>query len=189
VKKLPTTLLSALILLFMAIGMIACTEPQEEESAILNQEITSHEGEPILVGPITRAGLEQGTYNTWFSSEYSNYSLDSISLDSIGDRIAEVSVAIYLGTWCSDTQREVPRFFKLLDYLNYDSEKVTLIGLDNHPDRDLQSPGGEEKGKDINYVPTFIFSKDGHELGRIIETPNETLEIDLLRILATQKTG
>jgi hypothetical protein len=189
VKKLPTTLLSALILFFMAIGMIACTEAQQEEPGILNQEITSHEGEPILVGPITRAGLEQGSYNTWFSSEYGNYSLDSIRLDSIGDRFAEVSVAIYLGTWCSDTQREVPRFFKLLDYLNYDAAKVTLIGLDNHPDRDLQSPGGEEKGKDINYVPTFIFSKDGHELGRIIETPNETLEIDLLRILATQKTG
>ena len=184
-KKSPTTILSTLILFFMAIGMIACTEAQQEESAILNQEIISHEGEPILVGPITRAGLEQGTYNTWFSFEYGYYTLDSISLDSIGDRIAEVSVAIYLGTWCSDTQREVPRFFKLLDYLNYDSEKVTMIGLDNHPDRDMQSPGGEEKSKDINFVPTFIFSKDGNELGRIIEIPDETLEIDLLRILAT----
>ena len=188
-KKSPTPLLSTLILFFIAIGMIACTETQEEESATLNQEITSQEGEPILVGPITRAGLEQGTYNTWFSSEYDSYTIDSVSLDSIGDRLAEVSVAIYLGTWCSDTQREVPRFFKLLDYLNYDSENVTLIGLDNHPDRDLQSPGGEEKGKDINYVPTFIFSKEGKELGRIIETPNETLEVDLLGVLGTLEAG
>ena len=173
----------------MAIGMMACAEAPLEESAMLNQEITSHEGEPILVGPITRAGLEQVTYNAWFSHEYGHYTLDSISLDSIGDRMAEVSVAIYLGTWCSDTQREVPRFFKLLDYLNYDSKKVVMIGLDHHPDRNLQSPGGEEKGKDINYVPTFIFSKGGNELGRIIETPDETLEIDLLRILVTPKTG
>ena len=188
-KQSPTPLLSTLILFLLVIGMLACTEPQQEESTTLNYEIISYEDEPILVGPINRAGLEQGTYNSWFSYEYDYYTLDSISLDSIGNRMAEVSLAIYMGSWCSDTQREVPRFFKLLDYLNYDSEKVTMIGLDNHPDRDMQSPGGEEKGQDINYVPTFIFSKDGNEIGRIIETPNETLEKDLLRILAMQKTN
>lgn len=184
-KKTPTPLLSMLILFCMTIGMIACTENQQEASVTFNQEIISHDGESILAGPITRVGLEQGTYNTWFSTEYDYYTLDSISLDSIEDRIAEVSIAIYLGTWCSDTQREVPRFLKLLDYLDYDSQKVTMIGVDSHPDHGLQSPGGEEKGKDIQFVPTFIFSKDGKELGRIIEVPNESLEKDLLRIMTT----
>ena len=35
----------------------------------------------------------------------------------------------------------------------------------------------------IKRVPTFIFYKEGKEIGRIIESPNETLEKDFLKIV------
>jgi hypothetical protein len=35
----------------------------------------------------------------------------------------------------------------------------------------------------IERVPTFIIMNEGIEIGRIIETPEETLEADLLKIL------
>ena len=36
---------------------------------------------------------------------------------------------------------------------------------------------------DIKLVPTFIFTDQGEETGRIIETPVETLERDFLNVL------
>ena len=47
---------------------------------------------------------------------------------------------------------------------------------------DKDTPEGLEEGMDIQYVPTIILFKNGEELGRIVESPVETLEKDLLKI-------
>jgi len=39
-----------------------------------------------------------------------------------------------------------------------------------------------EKQK-IEKIPTFIFIMNGKEIGRIIESPNESLEKDMLKII------
>ncbi|MEJ2614863.1 MAG: hypothetical protein P8Z35_07895 [Ignavibacteriaceae bacterium] len=39
----------------------------------------------------------------------------------------------------------------------------------------------------IELVPTIIFYKDEKELGRIVETPNDSLEKDILKILTGDK--
>lgn len=41
----------------------------------------------------------------------------------------------------------------------------------------------EVDGLNINFVPTFIFYTNEIEVGRIIETPDVTLEIDFENIL------
>ena len=38
---------------------------------------------------------------------------------------------------------------------------------------------------EIELVPTFILDYNGEEIGRIIESPEESLEKDLLRIIST----
>ncbi|MEM1407485.1 MAG: hypothetical protein AAGG59_11970, partial [Bacteroidota bacterium] len=45
------------------------------------------------------------------------------------------------------------------------------------------SPGREESGQNIHRVPTFIFHKNGEEIGRIVESPKESLEVDMLKIV------
>ena len=84
-----------------------------------------------------------------------------------------------MGTWCSDSRREVPRIIKILDQLDFDENNLQLINLD----RKKQSPNSEEKDKTIKFVPTFILSKNEIEIGRIIEFPIVTLESDILNIL------
>lgn len=44
---------------------------------------------------------------------------------------------------------------------------------------------GEEWGLQILRVPTFIFYKNGKEQHRIIESPNRSLELDMLQITTT----
>ena len=51
-------------------------------------------------------------------------------------------------------------------------------------DRDKKTPTGSATGNGITNVPTFIFYKDGKEVNRIVESPVEFLEDDILAILS-----
>jgi hypothetical protein len=44
-------------------------------------------------------------------------------------------------------------------------------------------PDGSATDSGIEYVPTFIFSKNGKEINRIVEFPIFSLEKDMLDIL------
>ncbi len=82
---------------------------------------------------------------------------------------------VYFGSWCSDSRREVPRFLKILDRASPASLKVRFYGLD----RTKKEPARLVRRGAIERVPTFILRVDGREVGRIVETPQTTLEHDL----------
>jgi thiol-disulfide isomerase/thioredoxin len=93
---------------------------------------------------------------------------------------AGTSFLVFFGTWCSDSRREVPHFLKIADDCGIDSSRIRLYGLD----RSKKSRDGLTEKYHIDRVPTFIFLKDGDEIGRITEKPTGTLEADMLAILA-----
>jgi thiol-disulfide isomerase/thioredoxin len=151
----------------------------------LNQEITSHEEELILVGQIDLQGLSAEPYSIWFNQNYKDYTVDLGSV--YGIELEDINIKLFLGTWCPDSQLQVPQFYKILTELEFDKSKLEMISLDNHPDRDLQSPQHEEEGLNIEFVPTIIFYRDGVEIGRIVEFPVRTLERDLESIIGKGK--
>ncbi len=134
---------------------------------------------PLLLGEVERAQLERGPYAEWFSEHYENYESDSLIVRDLKAAFGDVSVSVFIGTWCGDTKRQLPRLFHLLDELALDNVEVTLVGLD----RDKVGPSGEERTAGIHHTPTVIVRRAGAELGRIIETPVESLERDLLKII------
>ncbi len=154
----------------------------------VNRQITSYEGEPILVGKIDRTGLQSPPYDRWFAPEYDNYAVDREALAPVEGTLRDTEVLLFMGTWCEDSQMQVPQFYRILDAVNYDRRQLTVVSLDNHPDRYKTSPGQEEKGWDIHSVPTFIFLRNGKELGRIVEFPEKTLEKDIATILGAGRS-
>jgi hypothetical protein len=82
---------------------------------------------------------------------------------------------VYFGSWCSDSRREVPRFLRILDRASPARLKVRYYGLD----RTKKEPARLVRRGAIERVPTFILRADGREVGRIVETPQTTLENDL----------
>ncbi len=133
----------------------------------------------ILYGFATTEIFSDPQFSSWYSNEYSTYLPNNSFVDSLGHLLDDVSITIILGTWCKDSRREVPRFIKLINSLNFPLNKLTIIGVN----RTKESPeAGVPKGF-VEYVPTFIVYRAGNEIGRIIESPNESLEKDLYLII------
>lgn len=136
-------------------------------------------GKPMLIGYCTRAALSDSSFSWWFNSNYIMYEVDSTALEGAAARLKDDSITVVMGTWCSDSKMEVPRFYKILDYLGYPSDKVKLLMVG----RDKKAKGNETEGLNIERVPTFIFYREGKELGRIVEYPQESLDKDMVKIL------
>lgn len=158
---------SIFIVLFFSIITLAQTTNQ----CVIDQK----SGKPMLVGLCDRTAFQDTSFAWWFNSEYDNYELDRETLSKIKIDSEFQSITIVMGTWCSDSRREVPRFYKILDSLNFPSAKVKLIMVD----RKKEASGIDISSLKMELVPTMIFYNDGLEVGRIIETPKETLEKDL----------
>jgi thiol-disulfide isomerase/thioredoxin len=94
---------------------------------------------------------------------------------------------VFLGTWCGDSKREVPRFYKVLDAAKFHENQLQVIAVNKTEESYKQSPNHEEKGLNIHRVPTFIFYKNGKEVNRIVESPVETFERDIHEIIIEKK--
>ena len=96
---------------------------------------------------------------------------------------ADLEVKILFGTWCHDSEREVPRMLKLLAASGVKEENISLISLDIRK----EEPEGRAKALGVKYTPTFIFFSSGRELGRIIEQPTASLADDLAAIASAAR--
>lgn len=132
-------------------------------------------GKEIIVGFYTRDIL---LLPEW-EDEYFNYDVDAIAADQIIPLIENIEIKIVGAVWCSDSREQIPRFYKILDYLAFPEDDIELIFVD----RNKSGLTDEVNGLGIDLVPTFIFYKNNEELGRIIEAPYESLELDMLSIL------
>ena len=92
---------------------------------------------------------------------------------------ADLEVKILFGTWCHDSEREVPRMLKLLAASGVREENISLIALDIRK----EEPQGRAKALDVRFTPTFVFFSDGIELGRIVERSTESLQADIKAIV------
>lgn len=164
-------------------GQSAASLPAQKP-VTMNQEIISHEGMPIMVGPINRQGLLGDNYQQWFTPNYDAYKVDTTTLLPYKKTIKGLDMLVFMGTWCEDSQGQVPQFYRILDWVGYPEKNLRVVSLDNHPDRYKKAPNGEEAGWMIESVPTFIFLKDGREIGRIVEYPSASLEKDMAYMLA-----
>jgi hypothetical protein len=151
------------------------------------QKIKDASGNEQLLGACSRKAMQQKPFSTWFQSNYDSYVVDSATCRFVEPLLKDKMITIFLGTWCSDSRREVPRVMKMLDCCNFPAGQLQLIMVSNQDSMYKQSPHHEEFGRNIVRVPTMIIEEAGKEKGRIVEYPVVSLEKDLLRILRNEK--
>nr|WP_299388074.1 thioredoxin family protein [Allomuricauda sp.] len=165
----------------MLTGLVLLTAFSQAQS--INNEIELENGKKFLLGKIDQDGLQQEPYANWYNNGYNNYVVDQTLINLFKSKLKDYHVKLFLGTWCGDSKREVPRFLKILKAAQFPMDQIDIVALDRRSGKVKTSPTGEERGLHIIRVPTMLFYKNGREVNRIVESPIETLEEDMAQIL------
>ena len=172
------TIIFLSILLFFS-----CKTKVSDSKKETNKVIENKEENINIIGYFDRNELQKNPYALWFDENYKNYDLDELTAKKIKPLIKNFEITVFMGTWCEESQKDIPGFFKLYDYIKADNDKIQLIGMSEQK----TTPQNYEKGLEIFNVPTYIFKKNGKEINRIVEFPVETLEKDIFKILSGQE--
>jgi tetratricopeptide (TPR) repeat protein len=173
-----------IFMMVLCVAAISCSQHILPSSTpITNAEIKNADGDTILSGHCSVSILQTQPYKKWFDESYENYIVDTQTALLTKPLLENKNVEIFLGSWCSDSKREVPRLLKVLQTVDFDTSHLQLIFVDDASNAYKQSPQHEEAGRNIHHVPAMIFYDEKKEVGRIIESPNVSLEKDMLEIL------
>ena len=164
-----------LFLLLFTINFTSIIFAQDYNTIMLDDESEK----PMLIGYCTREAFDDTSFSEWWNREYDLYEVDAKNAEELKTHFEDVEIKLVMSTWCSDSRREVPRFYKILDEIGYPSENVSLINVN----RDMAGLADEVDDVDIHFVPTIIFYMNDEEVGRIVEMPYESLEKDMLEIV------
>ena len=138
----------------------------------------THEKNDYAVGEIKQEQLL--TQYDAFLENYQNFELDALQKKQIKYWPADLKVEVYFGTWCHDSEREVPHLLKALQ--SYQQVNVTLIALDFNK----KDPQGRAQKMKVKYTPTFVVYLAGKEIGRIVERPNQSLVDDISLMITNE---
>ncbi len=164
-------------------------EPAEQaaeavEPAAEPEEPKEEKVPPSLLGPVTREEIEAAE-PTWVEAL-----IEAIPDPEAAAALAEVGsgaeLVVYFGTWCSDSKRELARFWRALDETGgLVPFEIEYIAVDRRDER----PPELERDLDLRYVPTFIVRRGGEEVGRMVEESPGGIEHDLLALLSGTAAG
>jgi len=146
----------------------------------INNTITDAKSDKdYLIGVCNKDGFQKVGFNNYYDTAYSNYVPDPEILNELSQKIAGLSITIVMATWCHDSHLQVPRFYKILDQLKFPVENIQLICVDK------EKRAGKLSISELNIkrVPTIIFLRTDEEQGRIIESPEKSLEKDMLKYI------
>lgn len=140
-----------------------------------------------LWGKTTIDSLQKEPYSSWFTKNYNEYNPDDQTISQLKSiSTKDISIKIFMGTWCGDTKRELPKLIKVLNEIHFPKSNIEIYAVSSEEGYYKQSKNREEKEYQIFRVPTFIILKKEIEINRIVELPVYSIEADLLAILSGQ---
>lgn len=175
-RYIPLVALGGLVLVLLGIAVpVPLLEAADSEA--------DDEDLPVLVGQVTREEIVSAVPDWVHAQVEAEIDEDAARALAI---VPPAEITVYLGTWCSDSRREVPRLWKALDatggMVPFSVDYVAV-------DEDKREPAEHLEGVDLEFVPTFVVRRDGEELGRVVEVAVDGIERDLLRLLTGEARG
>jgi dienelactone hydrolase len=147
------------------------------------------DGAKVVLGEVTRENVVSNIAG--WDEEYFTYKPDEAILGELGGHLDGVSLIVVFGTWCSDSHREVPRLWKVLDTIGFPAESLKMIAVERASvtadavlSQDIVDWSKNVRAYyQIKAVESIIVYRGGAEIGRIVEAPSKSIEADLLDIL------
>ena len=168
-----------IILMFLLVSFVC--NAAKSQVIIANDNNTCSEDKNMIIGETTLEQLEQNP-EFWieYLKYYTSYTVDMVKLDEISSILTnrKINITAVIGTWCGDTKEQFPIMQKILDKLKNSDITIKYLGVnrDKLADKDISN-------LEIEFVPTFIFYENSRELGRIVETPETSMEDHIIKIL------
>jgi thiol-disulfide isomerase/thioredoxin len=174
-----------LVLLLTPARPLAAQEPGVASSDSGADTVIETKPDPsVLVGRVTRDQVEAAVPN-WVRAEI-EAEVDPAAAAALAHVPPGAEVTVYLGTWCSDSRRELSHLWRALDEVGGMVDfRLDYIAVD----RDKKQPAELVEGSGLHYVPTFIVRRDGEEVGRIVEEAPDGIVADLTSLLEGKTTG
>jgi len=139
----------------------------------------------VLTGPVDRAAIER-ELPAW-RDELARAEVDEAAAQALAEVPPGAEVDVFLGTWCGDSRRLVSRLFRALERVPEGARPFAIRFV--AVDRQKHDPEGLAEGRDIRFVPTIIVTREGAEVGRIVESAPGGVEVDLGRLLRGEAHG
>ncbi len=133
----------------------------------------------ILNGPVEKSYLNNSKLFPWFYYGYKAYQPKDSILNLLKPEVSKLGFLIFAGSWCGDTQKEIPAFYKVADLIGVKDNQIQLIMVD----RNKQTHFIKTSVLGIKPVPCIIIYKDSVEIGRFIESSKLSMEEDLYQII------
>ena len=163
--------------LFMVSAVISLILFSCAPQSVSKSHMVTIDGKEMLVGLIEQHEL----FSSFpvFRENYDLFTPNDSTIKFIKSFQKDISVQIYLGTWCGDTREQLPLFLKIFDKSENRKINIFLRAVD----RTKIDPEKTALQFAIKRVPTLVFLHNGVEFGRFVETPELTVEDDLIKIL------
>jgi hypothetical protein len=102
---------------------------------------------------------------------------DMLWIDSLRTIKDTFGLTVFLGTWCSDSKKLVPKMFGLLPFIPVKLERIYAL------DTTKNDSAKFAQANSISRIPVFIFKRNGVEMARISEKPEKRLSRQLYYLL------
>jgi hypothetical protein len=99
---------------------------------------------------------------------------DSLATIHVDDSLR---VQLFLGCYCGDSKKWVPRFYDLKSQLPIAQVDIVSLDTTKKDEKNLAPLAGVKK------IPTFILYQGSNEIGRIVEKPKGGLEKNFFMLL------
>ena len=109
---------------FIILSLLLATSAAVAQS--FNQRTTDERDRTILLGKINQEGLKQQPFQKWFDTKKEGYNMDLSLKQTLKTELKDYSLTLFMGTWCGDSKREVPRIYKILEEIDFPLDRLTL---------------------------------------------------------------
>jgi thiol-disulfide isomerase/thioredoxin len=185
--KIPFTMKSSvsMVLCFLAGGSLMLSIPAGCSRKVSTAPLKSEAGNPseevsVVLGK--RSWKQWKAQTDWDSYSGSSLKPEKAKVSKIS-RLAKSRKAVFIvfgGSWCKDSEAQVPLIMRLFEVAGISSKKIELYGVD----WEFREPTGIAESYDVSETPTLVVLSGKEVLGRVTRSPEVSWEDDILTILS-----
>ncbi|NVJ60102.1 MAG: thioredoxin family protein [Gammaproteobacteria bacterium] len=165
--------------ILVLISIVACSSSHESSGKNISHTIKKPTAS-IYMAFGTIDGSELLSKYPRFNNEYEDFSPSENDILKLRKIDTPTKLTVVFGSWCHDSEREVPRIIKLVRQSNNPMIQLNLIAVKHNK----QLPEGMPQKYQVLYTPTLYLEQNDELVGNIVERPKESWGVHISTILS-----